>query len=78
MATQALAIKRITITNVRGADLPADWAKQAGVDPDQEIDVVIQDRQAATRRLTRLLDVLGAEAEVNGLTEELLDRMFRG
>jgi len=68
---------RTTITNVRGSELPAAWAERAGVRPDQEVDVVIQDRGAAMRRLTKLMDELGAQAQANGLTEEGLDALLK-
>ena len=77
MATKASTIQRTTIANVRGSELPAAWAERAGVHPDQEIDVVIQDRKAAMRRLSKLMDELGSEAEASGLTEEGLDALLK-
>ena len=72
MATKEQTRSRITITNVRESELPA-----AGVRPDQEAHVVIQDRQAAMRRLTRVMDELSAQAQANGLTEETLDALLK-
>ena len=76
MATKERTRGRTTITNVRGSDLPAAWAARAGVRPDQEVDVVIQDRHTAMRRLSKLMDELGAEAQAKGLTEETLDALL--
>ena len=69
-------LQRTTIRNVQGKDLPSDWAQLAGVAPDQEVDIVIQDRKAAMRRLEKLMEELGKEAAHNGLTEEKLEELL--
>lgn len=37
----------------------------------------MMDPDEANEELTRLLDAIGAEAQANGLTEEMLDEMLR-
>jgi hypothetical protein len=76
MKTKERTQQRVTIPNVRGRDLPAEWARQAGVLPDQEVDIVIQDRKAAWRRLKVLMDGMGEEAARKGLTEEKLEKIL--
>lgn len=73
MEAKEHTVQRTTIRNVRGSELPPDWAQQAGVSPEQEVDIVIQDRKAAMRQLTDLMDRMGKEAAHRGLTEEKLN-----
>ena len=41
METKEQTISQTTLHHVRGADLPATWAQQAGVDADQLVNVTI-------------------------------------
>jgi hypothetical protein len=67
---------RTIIQNVRGADLPPDWAQKAGILPDQEVDIVIQDRKVALQQLKKQMAQMGEEAKRNGLTEEKLQELL--
>jgi hypothetical protein len=77
MSSKERTQTRKTIRNVRGADLPPAWAQQAGILPDQEVDIVIQDRKAAIQRLEKLMDKMGEEAQRQGLTEKKLQELLQ-
>jgi hypothetical protein len=76
MSIEERTKSRTIIQNVRGADLPPAWAQQAGILPDQEVDIVIQDRKAALQQLKKLMAQMGEEAKRNGLTEEKLQELL--
>ena len=70
--------KTTTIERVRGRDLPPEWAKRAGVDPDELLQVIIgPSREQAVEELIGLMDEIGEEAQRRRLTEEKLKALLK-
>ena len=70
-------MKSTTIEQVRGRDLPSDWARQAGVSGDEVVEVVIRPpRTQRLEQLFNLMDRMGEEAKRRGLTEEKLQDLL--
>jgi hypothetical protein len=71
-------VKTITIERVCGRELPPEWAKKAGVAPDDRVQVIIgPSREQAAEELMALVDRMGKEAQEKGLGEETLDALLR-
>jgi hypothetical protein len=53
-------VKPTLIEKVRGKDLPPEWAEKAGVQPEEEVQVLIGPaRQAAAKAWLQSMDRLG-------------------
>ena len=68
-------MSNIILEEVKGSDLPKQWAEKLGAQPDERFTVTIQseeDRRAAARELDRLMDAIGREAQEAGLTPDVL------
>ena len=66
------------VIDLKGYELPSEWAERAGVLPDEPVEVTIQPRrEERLRQLFNIMDKASQEAESKGLTEgklaELLD-----
>jgi len=63
----------VTIDEVKGRDLPRDWAERAKVGPEDTVSVTIAlSRREAMRRLGPIMDRIAAQAAASGLTPEQL------
>ena len=72
-----VSARSVTIGNLKGRDLPGDWAQRAGLGPDDAVDVVLRPSAArpgaqAMASLTRL----GESLRAAGVTEADLRREF--
>jgi len=62
---------RTTIRDIKGSQLPKAWAEQAGIHPNQEVDIAIIDRKKSMEEFRRLAQTIGRRVEkYGGLTEE--------
>jgi len=62
---------------VKGSDIPETWAKQAGVEADEQVEVVIRpDRKAAAKRLLESTARIRKQAKERGLTPEKLSSLL--
>lgn len=58
---------------VKGSEIPEQWAKQAGVGADEQVEVIIRpDRKAAAKRLLESTARMRKQAKERGLTPEKL------
>ena len=70
--------KSTTIEQVRGRELPPEWAERAGIAADELVDVTIQPpRQQRLQALFSLMDRAAEDAEKRGLTEETLADLLK-
>ena len=73
-----MQVKTTTIEQVRGCELPSEWAERAGIDADDFVDVVIRPpREQRLKVLFSLMDQVAEEAERRGLTEEKLEELLK-
>lgn len=71
-------MRTTVIRDVKGGDLPREWATQAGLGPEDKVDVVIRPSRAElVERLVALGRKSGARAEAAGLTDERLAELLR-
>ena len=71
------AIMKTIIIDLKGYQLPSEWAEKAGVLPDQAVEVTIQPpREKPLKRLFMIMDEASQEAEAEGLTEEKLAELL--
>lgn len=73
-----MRVKTTTIEQVRGRDLPPEWAQKANVDADELVDITIQSpRQQRLQALFTLMDRAAENAEQQGLTEDKLAELLK-
>ena len=71
-------MKTTVIDHVKGKELPPAWAEQAGVGPEDEVEITIQSpREARLQQLFEIMDRAGAEAQRKGLTDEKLEELLK-
>ena len=60
--------------NIKGVDMPANWAQQAGVGEDEQVEIIIRlDRKAAAKRMLESARRMRRQAKQTGLTQEKLN-----
>ena len=60
--------------NIKGVDMPANWAQQAGVGEDEQVEIIIRpDRKAAAKRMLESARRMRRQAKQKGLTQEKLN-----
>ena len=61
------------IEDIRGRQLPKEWAERAGIGPDDVVSVTIgPSREEALSQLRAVMDKIGQDAAARGLTPEKL------
>lgn len=71
-------MRTTVISDVKGGDLPREWATKAGLGPNDRVDVVIRPTRAElVDRLVRLSQRIGAKPQNQALTEEKLAELLR-
>ena len=76
MSTKSSTATPLKLT-LTGAELPANWADQAGVAADEQVEVIIRpDRNAAAKRLLASTQRMRQQAKQTGLTEEKLTALI--
>lgn len=70
-------MKTITIDNIRGDQLPQEWAKQAEISPDEIVAITIgPPRKQQVEKLLELINKIGQDAKKKGLTEQKLSQLL--
>ena len=71
-------MRTTVIRDVKGGELPREWASRAGLGPDDKVDVVIRPTRAElVDRLRALADRASAAAKKKGLTPARLARLLK-
>ncbi len=71
-------MRTTVISDVKGGDLPREWATKAGLGPNDRVDVVIRPTRAElVDRLVRLSQRIGAKPQNQALTDEKLAELLR-
>jgi len=72
MGTKQSTISPLKLT-VKGSEMPAQWAKQAGVSADEQVEIVIRpDHKAAAKQVLESMRRMRKQAKERGLTPEKL------
>ena len=71
-------MRTTVISDVKGGDMPREWATKAGIGPNDRVDVVIRPTRAElVDRLVRLSQRIGAKPQNQALTDEKLAELLR-
>lgn len=66
------------IDDIKGSELPRQWAERASVRPDDAVQITIgPSRDEAAKELLSIMDQMGVEADRRGLTDEKLAELLR-
>ena len=66
-------MRTTVLDNIKGSELPRQWAERAAVRPDDAVQITIgPSRDEAAKELLRIMDQMGTEADRRGLTDEKL------
>lgn len=72
MGTKRSTISPLKLT-VKGSEMPVQWAKQAGVNADEQVEIVIRpDHKAAAKQVIESMRRMRKQAKERGLTSEKL------
>lgn len=76
MENKQSAMSPVKLT-VKGSEIPAQWARQAGVAADEQVEIVIRpDRKAAAKQVLKSMRKMRKQAKERGLTPEKLDSLL--
>lgn len=76
MGTKQSKMSPLKLT-VKGSEMPAQWAKQAGVSADEQVEIVIRpDHKAAAEQVLESMRRMRKQAKERGLTPEKLDSLL--
>ena len=76
MENKQSAMSPVKLT-VKGSEIPAQWARQAGVSADEQVEIVIRpDRKAAAKQVLKSMRKMRKQAKERGLTPEKLDSLL--
>lgn len=73
-----MKVKTTVIDNISGKELPWEWARKAGVRPDERVEITIQPpREARVKQLFEVMNRAAEDAEARGLTDEALAELLK-
>ncbi len=76
MENKQSAMSPVKLT-VKGSEIPAQWARQAGVSADEQVEIVIRpDRKAAAKQVLESMRRMREQAKERGLTPGKLSSLL--
>ena len=65
-----MSSKKIVFDDIKGAELPPDWAERANLQPEAVVSITIQEtEESIANRLLNTMQQAGVEADKNGIND---------